>query len=112
MRKKGKSIVSIWAMSPAVAVFDVARKYGKFDGQLTEEYDYSRSKTGKRKHTRNRQGKYMVEAMDRSPARKQVNRSRIIWPSGLSAVPQANAQISILLNQAAAKINAEIQRNA
>lgn len=112
MRKKGKSIVSIWAMSPAVAVFDVARKYGKFDGQLTEEYDYSRSKTGKRRHTRNKQGKYMVEAMDRSPARKQVNRSRIIWPSGLSAVPQANAEMNILLNQVAEKINAEIQRNA
>jgi hypothetical protein len=112
MRKKGKSIVSIWAMSPAVAIFDTARKYGKFDGQKTKQYKYSRSKTGYRDHTRNKQGKYMVEAMDRSPARKQVNRSRIIWPFGLSAVPQANAEINILLNQAAQKINAEIQRNA
>jgi hypothetical protein len=112
MRKKGKSIVSVWAMSPAVAMFDVAHKYGKYDGQLTKEYKYSRSKTGKRQHTRNKQGKYMVEAMDSSPARKQVSRSRVIWPSGLSAVPQANLEMNVLLEQVAQKINAEIQRNA
>jgi hypothetical protein len=112
MRKKGKSIVSIWAMSPAVAIFDTARKYGKFDGQDTNYYEYSRAVDGFRKHKRNKQGKYMVEAMDRSPARKQVSRSRVIWPSGLSAVPQANAEMNILLEQTAQKINAEIQRNA
>jgi hypothetical protein len=112
MRKKGKSIVSVWAMSPAVAIFDTAHKYGRFDGQKTKQYPYSRSKTGYRAHERNKQGKYMVEAMDRSPARKQVSRSRVIWPSGLSAIPEANVQMSILLEQAAQKINVEIQRNA
>ena len=112
MRKKGKSIVSIWAMSPAVAIFDYARNVGQKEGQKTKQYPYSRSKTGFRDHTRNGQGRHMVDAMDRSPARKQVNRSRIIWPSGLSAVPQANTEVKALLEQAARKINAEIQRNA
>jgi len=112
MRKKGKSLVSVWVMSPAVAIFDTARKYGKFDGQDTNYYEYSRAVDGFRKHRRNKQGKYMIEAMDRSPARKQVARSRVVWPSGLSAVPQANAEMNVLLNQVAEKLNAEIQRNA
>lgn len=112
MRKKGKSLVSVWVMSPAVAIFDVARKFGQNDGKHTKEYDYSRSPTGRRKHLRNGQGKHMVDAMDRSHARKQINRSRVVWPSGLKAVPQANAEINILLGQVASKLNAEIQRNA
>lgn len=112
MRKKGKSIVSVWVMSPAVAIFDYAQKYGKYDGAQTKEYDYSRSKTGKRSHLRNGQGRHMIDAMDRSPARKSVRRSRIVWPSGLNAVPQANAEILSLMKSASERINAEIQRNA
>jgi hypothetical protein len=112
LRKKGKSLVSVWVMSPAVAVFDVARKYGKYDGAQTEEYDYSRSPTGRRSHLRNGQGRHMVDAMDRSRARKQVNRSRVVWPSGLKAVPQANAEILKLMDSTAKNINSEIVRNA
>lgn len=112
LRKKGISLASVWVMSPAVAIFDTARKSGKFDGSDTKEYKYSRSKTGKRTHLRNGQGRHMIDAMDRSPARKQVNRSRVVWPSGLKAVPQANAEMLGLLNKAAERINSEIQRNA
>ena len=112
LRKKGKSLASVWVMSPAVAIFDYAEKYGKYDGSKTKKYKYSRSKTGERDHTRNGQGRHMIDAIDRSPARKSVKTSRIVWPSGLAAIPQANAEISVLLEQAAQKINAEIQRNA
>ncbi len=114
MRKKGKSLVSVWVMSPAVAVFDVARRSGKYDGQQTKPYDYSNAKGGakQRTHLRNGQGKHMVDAINRSPARKQVDRSRIVWPSGLKAVPKANAEILDLMNNAARRINAEIKRNA
>lgn len=112
LRKKGKSIASVWVMSPAVAVFDVAHKYGKYDGTDTKRYKYSRSKDGYRTHKRNGQGRHMVDAMDRSPARKQVSRSRIVWPSGLAAVPQANAQMLALIDNVAGRINAETQRNA
>jgi hypothetical protein len=112
MRKKGISLVSVWAMSPAVAIFDTAHNSGKFDGRQTKQYPYSRSKTGTRSHLRNGQGKHMVSAMDRSPARKQVNRSRVIWPSAESAIPQANAEMYQLIEQTAQRLNAEIQRNA
>lgn len=114
LRKKGISLASVWVMSPAVAIFDTARRSGKFDGQQTKPYDYSRAKGGakQRTHLRNGQGRHMVDAMDRSPARKQVRRSRVVWPSGLKAVPQANAEIFALLNKAAERINSEIQRNA
>lgn len=112
LRKKGKSIASVWVMSPAVAVFDYADKYGKYDGLQTKDYDYSRSKTGKRSHLRNGQGRHMIDAINKSPARKSVNPSRIVWPSGLAAVPQANAEINVLLDQVAKNINSEIQRNA
>lgn len=112
LRKKGKSIASVWVMSPAVAVFDVARRYGKYDGTDTKRYPYSRSKTGYRTHKRNGQGRHMVDAMDRSPARKSVTRSRIVWPSGLAAVPQANIEMLGLMNNVADRINSEIKRNA
>ena len=112
LRKKGKSLASVWVMSPAVAIFDYAEKYGKYDGTKTKRYKYSRSKDGYRDHTRNGQGRHMVDAIDRSPARKSVKTSRIVWPSGLAAVPQANAEINVLLDQVAQTINAEIQRNA
>jgi hypothetical protein len=112
LRKKGKSIASVWVMSPAVAIFDYAEKYGKYDGKKTKQYKYSRSSTGYRDHTRNGQGRHMVDAIDRSPARRAVKPSRIVWPSGLAAIPQANAEMLTLVNNVAGRINAEIIRNA
>jgi hypothetical protein len=112
LRKKGKSIASVWVMSPAVAIFDTAHKSGRHDGKQTKEYDYSRSPTGKRTHLRNGQGSHMVDAINRSPARKAVTRSRLVYPLALKALPQANSEISALMEKTAQRINSEIQRNA
>jgi hypothetical protein len=109
MRKKGKSIVSVWVNSPATAMADIAQKNGDRSGKLTREYDYSRSPTGKRRHRINGQGSGMVVALNKY---KSHAPSRMVWPSAEKALPAVNAEMYVLLQQTATKINAEIQRNA
>lgn len=111
MRKKGKSIVSVWVQSPAVAMADVAKKVGKRDGRLTREYPYSKSPTGTRRHRVNGQGSGMVVALEKAKMKKS-SPSRMVWPSAEKALPAVNAEMYILIEQASSKINAEIQRNA
>lgn len=111
MRKKGKSIVSVWVNSPAVAMADVAKKLGNRDGRLTREYRYSKSPTGTRRHRVNGQGSGMVKALEQAKFKKS-NPSRMVWPSAEKALPAVNAEMYTLIEQASQKINAEIKRNA
>lgn len=112
MRKKGKSIVSVWVNSPAVAMADMAKKGGRTDGKLTREYPYSKSPTGTRRHRVNGQGYGMVAALAGGKGFKRSQPSRMVWPSAEKALPAVNAEMYTLIDQTAQKINAEIQRNA
>lgn len=111
MRKKGKSIVSVWVQSPAVAMSDMAKNVGKRDGRLTREYDYSRSPTGKRRHRVNGQGSGMVVALEKAKMKKS-SPSRMVYPSAEKALPAVNTEMYTLIKQTASQINAEIKRNA
>jgi hypothetical protein len=111
MRKKGRSIVSVWVNSPATAMADVANQLGKRDGRLTREYDYSRSPTGKRRHRVNGQGSGMVVALNKAGL-KRKEPSRIVWPSAEKALPAVNAQMYNLIRETSNRINAETARNA
>lgn len=111
LRKKGKSIVSVWVQSPAVAMSDMAKKVGKRDGRLTREYPYSKSPTGFRRHRVNGQGSGMVVALEKAKMKKS-SPSRMVWPSAEKALPQVNTKMYSLIDQVAKNLNAEIQRNA
>lgn len=110
IRKQGKSIVSVWAYSPAVAIADQARVGGRGDGKLTREYDYSLSPTGKRRHRVNGQGKGMVKALEKSHFVARKSPSRIIWPAGEKAVPAVQAKMLDLLEKQSKEINATLLR--
>lgn len=112
MRKRGKSIVSVWVNSPATAIADVANKLGDRSGRLTREYDYSRSPTGRRRHRINGQGSGMVVALNKATGVKKRSPSRMVWPSAEKALPAVNVEMAALINQTAERINAEIRRNA
>lgn len=111
MRKKGRSIVSVWAMSPAVAIADVANQLGKRDGKLTKSYKYSRSATGERQHRVNGQGSGLVVALNKAKLKKS-DPSRIVWPSAEKALPAVNVEMNLLIDNTASRLNAEIARNA
>ncbi|WP_160512436.1 hypothetical protein, partial [Escherichia coli] len=87
IRKQGKSIVSVWAYSPAVAIADQARVGGRVDGKLTRMYKYTNHPDGERQHSINGQGKGMVKALNKSHFVVRKSPSRYVWPSGEKAIP-------------------------
>lgn len=109
MRKRGKSIVSVWVNSPATAMADIAQKVGDRSGKLTREYSYSLSPTGRRRHRINGQGSGMVKALNKF---KSHAPSRMVWPSAEKALPAVNVEMYALINETANSLNAEIRRNA
>lgn len=110
IRKQGKSIVSVWAYSPAVAIADQARVGGRGDGKLTREYKYSPSPTGTRRHRVNGQGKGMVKALEKSHFVARRSPSRIVWPAGEKAVPAVQAKMMDLIEKQSKEINATLLR--
>lgn len=113
IRKAGKSIVSVWAYSPAVAIADQARVGGRGDGKLArngKEYDYSRSFTGKRTHRVNGQGKGMVKALNQSKFVNRRDPSRIVWPAAEKALPAVQEKMKNLIEEESQKINATLLR--
>lgn len=111
MRKKGRSIVSVWVQSPAVAMADMAKNLGNRDGRLTNYYEYSGAPEGYRQHRVNGQGSGMVKALNKSKLRSSKP-SRMVYPSAEKAVPTVNAEMNVLIEQVATRLNAEIRRNA
>lgn len=114
IRKNGKSIVAVWAFSPAVAIADQARVGGRGDGKLArngKEYEYSRSATGTRTHRVNGQGKGMVKALNASKFVARKDPSRIVWPAGEKALPVVVIKMNDLIEQQSQIINATLLRN-
>jgi hypothetical protein len=111
IKKRGKSIVSVWVWSPAVAMLDMAKNAGRGDGGDTREYPYSRSKTGTRTHRVNGQGRGLLQAAGKSKKLIRAERaSRVVWPAAWKALPEVNARMNKLIESEARRINAEMRR--
>jgi len=111
IRKKGRSIVSVWVMSPAVALADMAKNRGR-NGRKTREYKYSRSATGYRRHTVNGQGQAMINRLQTTSGMKSKNPSRFLWPSALHSMSAVNIKMHSLIEQTARRLNVEIANGA
>jgi hypothetical protein len=94
------SIARLSVDNAAVVLADMAGKTGKFINSKprTREYPYSRSKTGKRTHKINNQGRGMIRALGGKP-------SRFVWPSAEKALPRAKAESQIVLQKSYSIIN-------
>jgi hypothetical protein len=94
------SIARLNVDNAAVVMADMAGKSGKYINKRprTREYDYSRSKTGKRTHKINNQGRGMIRALGGKP-------SRFAWPSAEKALPKAKAESKVVLQKAFSIIN-------
>lgn len=111
IKKRGKSIVSVWVWSPAVAMLDMAKNAGRGDGGDTREYPYSRSRTGTRTHRVNGQGRGLLQAAGQSKKLIRAERpSRVVWPAAWTALPEVNAEMNKLIESEARRINAEMRR--
>lgn len=96
------SIARLKVDNAGVVLADMAGKSGKYINKRprTREYDYSRSKTGKRTHRINNQGSGMIRALD-----KKGKASRFVWPSAEKALPKAETQSRLVLQKAYSVIN-------
>jgi hypothetical protein len=94
------SIARLTVDNAAVVLADMAGKSGKYinSKSRTREYNYSRSKTGKRTHRINNQGRSMIRALGGRP-------SRFAWPSAEKALPKAKAESKLVLQKAYSIIN-------
>ena len=77
------SIARLRVDNAAVVMADMAGKSNKYTDKrkITNEYKYSRSKTGTRRHKVNGQGRAMIKALGRNP-------SRYVWPAAEKAIPK------------------------
>lgn len=96
------AIARLRVNNAAVVLADMAGVTGKYINKYprTREYDYSRSKTGRRRHKINNQGRGMIRALNRNGSP-----SRFAWPSAEKALPKAKAQSKIVLQKAYSIIN-------
>lgn len=97
---KGAGIVSLVISSPATIIADMAGRgnmKASIDGQKTDWYVYPNAKgttdntrPGYRRHTVNKQGYRMVEALDR----KAGGPSRYVYPAVEDAMPRTADRVS------------------
>jgi hypothetical protein len=88
-------LLSVWVMSPVVAMIDIAgRGKGRSKG-VSREYPY---KGGKRRHKLNGQGVNMISQLGRSP-------SRYVYPAGERARAAIETQLKAIIDVVANRIN-------
>jgi len=94
------SIARLRINNAAVVLADMAGATGKDIDKYSEtrEYDYSRSRTGKRRHRINGQGRAMIKALGGKA-------SRFTWPSAEKALPKAKGEVKVVLQKAYSIIN-------
>jgi hypothetical protein len=103
MRKAKTNAASIARLrvdNAAVVMADMAGKTGKWVNKKsrTNEYQYSRSKTGVRRHRINNQGRGMIRAL----AGKS---SRFVWPAAEKSMPMVRVRVTHSLQKAYTIIN-------
>lgn len=109
IRKKGKSIASVWVMSPAVAMADMAKSTST--KSETKSYRYSRSATGFRTHKLNGQGRAMIQKLNSARGALSNAPSRYVWPAALRSLNNVVGRANNLVNEVSARVNSETQRN-
>lgn len=94
------SIARLKVDNAGVVLADMAGKTNKDTNKhaFTREYDYSLSKTGKRRHRINGQGVAMIRALG-------GRASRYAWPSAEKALPRAKTESKFVLQKAYSIIN-------
>jgi hypothetical protein len=94
------SIARLKVENAGVVLADMAGKNNSYTGKYlrTREYDYSRSRTGKRTHAIRGQGVQMIKNLPRKS-------SRFIWPAAEAAMPRAKAESKLVLQKAFSIIN-------
>jgi hypothetical protein len=103
MKRAGVNVSSIARLrvdNAAVVMADMAGKTGKYidKRKRTNEYKYSRSATGTRRHKINGQGRGMIRALGSKA-------SRFVWPAAEKAVPKTFVQSRRSLQKAYDAIN-------
>jgi hypothetical protein len=94
------SIARLRVDNAAVVMADMAGKTGKYVNKRrqTNEYKYSRSASGTRRHRINNQGRGMIRALG-------GRSSRFVWPAAERAIPKTFAQTNASLQKAYTVIN-------
>lgn len=94
------SLVRIRVAAAPVVMADMAGRSGAYVGARarTREYDYTLSPTGKRSHRINGQGVAMIRNL-------RGKGSRYVYPGAEQSLPQAKAEITAAVNEAANYIN-------
>jgi hypothetical protein len=109
-KRKGTSIVSVWAWSPALAMLDMAKSVDSRQ-RMSRLYDYSGHPDGERRHRINGQGRGLLKAAAKSKSLQRADRpSRIVWPAAWKAIPEVNADMNKFIESEARKINASMRR--
>jgi len=94
------SVARLQVTNAAVVLADMAGRTRKDINKYsrTKPYDYSRSKTGKRTHKINNQGKIMIDRLGKTA-------SRYVYKGVESSLPKAKAESKIVLEKAFIIIN-------
>jgi hypothetical protein len=98
------SVGRLMVQNAGVVLADMAGRTGNDINKyaFTREYDYSRSRTGKRKHRVNGQGRIMINRLNKRLGR---NASRFIYKGVDASRPKAIAQSKLVLQKAFSVIN-------
>jgi hypothetical protein len=89
-------LLSIWVMSPLIAMLDMAGKASRGrDSGRSREYDY---RGGRRRHRINGQGRYMIDRLGRNP-------SRYVYPAGERARAAIENELKAIIDVVANRIN-------
>jgi hypothetical protein len=94
------SIARLKVENAGVVLADMAGKNNSYTGKYlrTRQYDYSRSRTGKRTHAIRGQGVQMIKNL---PGKS----SRYIWPAVEQSMPKVRAESKLVLQKAFSVIN-------
>lgn len=94
------SIARLKVENAGVVLADMAGKNNSYTGKYlrTREYDYSRSRTGKRTHAIRGQGVQMIRNL-------RTKSSRYIWPAAESGITRAKSEARLVLQKAFSIIN-------
>jgi len=103
MRRSKTNVASIARLridNAAVVMADMAGRSGKWINKKsrTNEYQYSRSATGVRRHRINNQGRGMIRALGSKG-------SRFVWPAADKSMPMVRMQTTRSLQKAYTAIN-------
>jgi hypothetical protein len=94
------SIARLKVENAGVVLADMAGKNNSYTGKYlrTRQYDYSRSRTGKRTHAIRGQGVQMIRNLPGKP-------SRYVWPAVEQSMPKVRADSKMVLQKAFSIIN-------